>query len=234
MYRRLIVVALLAGASRAIAAQDALLIPSDREANAQVTQIVTSAEASGLPTNAIIGKVRYGVTVKAKPSNIVAAARAIAARLEAARTALAPNPSQLEIERGADALAEKATPKELMTVRRASGSQSLVVPLSVLTQLLANKVKLARATEIVTELIRRGATSPQLTALGNAVQEDVGAGRLANVAVEDRARGLTAVLAAEPGLGGDKVSAPAPADFSGGFLNAGQPKSGPPKPPKRP
>ena len=230
------VVALITGASRAIAAQDTRLIPSDREANAQVAQIVASVEASGLPTSAIVGKVRFGVNVtRAKPRDIVAAARALAERLELARTALAPNPSQLEIERGADALAEKATPKELKTVRRASGSQSLVVPLSVLTQLLANKVELSRATKIVTELIARGATSPQLTALGNAVQEDVGAGRLANVAVEDRARGLTAVLAAEPGqlLGGDKVSvaAPAPSDLFG--TSSSQPKSGS-RPPRRP
>jgi len=234
MYRRLIVGALIAAASRVTAAQETILIPSDREANAQVAQIVASAEAAGLPTNPIVGKVRFGVTVtRAKPSDIVAAARALAERLELARTALEPNPSQPEIEAGANALAEKATPKELKTVRRASGNRSVVVPLSVLTQLLVSKVKLSRATEIVTDLIKRGATTPQLVALGNDVQEDVGVGRPANVAVEDRARGLTAVLAAEPGLGGDKVTA-APADINGAFLNAGQPKSGPPKPPKRP
>ena len=235
MYRRLMVVASLVGASRPIAAQENLLIPSDREASAQVAQIVAAADASGLPTNLIVGKVRYGVTFKSKPSKIVAAARSVVERLELARTALAPNPSQLEIERGADALAEKATPDALRAVRHASGRQPVLVPLGVLTQLITSKVPVKRATEIVVDLIKRGATEMQLATLGNDVQEDVGAGRLANVAVEDRARGLTAVLAAEPGLGGDKVSAPAPADVSGLFgTSSSQPKSSPPRPPRRP
>lgn len=231
MYRRLIVLGSFVGASRAIAAQETFLIPSDREASAQVAQIVASAEASGLPTNAIVGKVRYGVTMKSKPSKIVAAAQLVVERLEVARIALAPSPSQLEIERGADALAEKATPDALKAVRRASGRQSVLVPLGVLTQLITSKVPVKRATEIVIDLIKRGATEMQLATLGNDVQEDVGAGRLANVAVEDRARGLTAVLAAEPGLGGDKVTVSAPADVGASFT---QPRSSPPRPPKRP
>jgi hypothetical protein len=234
-YRRLIVVALIACASRAIAAQDTVLIPSDREANAQVAQIVASAEAAGLPTNAIVGKVRYGVNVmRSKPSAIVAAARALAERLELARVALEPNPSQPEIEAGANALAEKATPDALKAVRSASGRQPVLVPLGVLTQLVTSKVPVKRATEIVVELIKRGATGWQLATLGNDVQQDVRVGRPAMVAVEDRARGLTAVLAAEPGLlGGDKVnvSAPAPSDLFG--TSSSQPKSGP-RPPKRP
>jgi len=234
MYRCLSVVALIAAASRVTAAQETVLIPSDREANAQVAQIVASAEASGLPTNPIVGKVRYGVTVRrSKPSDLVAAARTVAERLEVARASLEPNPSRLEIEAGASAL-EWATPDALKAVRRASGTRPVVVPLGVLTQLITSNVPVKRATEIVTELIKRGATTPQLVALGNDVQQDVEAGRPANAAVADRARGLTAVLAAEPGLGGDKLTA-APADVSnGGFLSAGQPKSGPPKPPKRP
>lgn len=237
MYRRLMVVALLVGASRAIAAQDtALLIPSDREASAQVAKIVASAEAAGLPTNPIVGKVQYGVRVarpKPSASAIVASASRVAARLEVARTALEPNASPLEIEAGANALSEKATPEALKAVRRASGNRPVDVPLSVLTQLLSSNVKLERATEIVTDLIKRGATPPQLTALGNDVADDARLGTAGAAAAEVRVRGLIAVLAARgASFGGDKVSVTAPA-VGDGFINSST-RSSPPPPPRRP
>jgi hypothetical protein len=234
MYRRLMAVVLLVGASRAVAAQDtALLIPNDREASAQVVRIVASAEAAGLPTNPIVGKVQYGVRVaRSKPSVIVASASQVAARLELARTALEPNASQLEIEAGANALAEKATPAALMAVRRASGNRPVVVPLSVLTQLLSSKVKLERATEIVTDLIKRGATTPQLVALGNDVADDARLGTPGAAAAEVRVRGLIAVLAARGVSFGDKVSVTAPAVGDG--FNTTNTRGSPPPPPRRP
>src|SRR5262245_5288760 len=211
MSRRLMVVAFVVAGSHAVAAQEnTLLIPSDREASAQVARIVASADAAGLPTNPIVGKVRYGVNVtRSKPRDLVAAARLVAGRLEIARASLEPSPSKPEIEAGASAIAEKATPDALRAVRRASGPRPVVVPLGVLTQLLTSKVSVKRATEIVTDLIKRGATPEQLAELGRDVGA-FGSGEAAVAAAELRVRGLLAVIAAQGGSSGAiLLSAPA-------------------------
>lgn len=233
MYRRLVVAGLIVGSSRMLAAQEnANLIPSDREASAQVAKIVANAEASGLPTAPIVGKVQYGVVFRSKPDRIVAAANAVAARLEVAREALAPNPSAAEIAAGADALAEKATPEALRAVRRASGRRAVDAPLGVLAQLLAdpNKVPLSRATAIVTELLRKNATPVQLTALGNNVASDVGGGMSALASLDVRAQGLIAVLAAPGGATAADFTVAAP----GTPAVSGPIRANPPTPPKRP
>ena len=229
MYRRLMVVAFVVGGSHAVAAQEnTLLIPGDREASAQVARIVASAEAAGLPTNPIVGKVRYGVNItRSKPRDLVAAARAVAERLEIARASLEPSPSHPEIEAGASALAEKATPDALRAVRRASGNRPVVEPLGLLTVLLTSKVTVKRATEIVTDLIKRGVTPQQLVALSNDVGA-FGSGESAVAAAEIRVRGLIAVLAAQGGSATAAFVAPT-IDFTIKGANAG-----PPVPPRRP
>lgn len=237
MFSRIAVSVLVVSASQSVAAQEtAVFFPNDREANAQVVKILADAGAAGLPTNPIVGKVQFGLSVpRAKPAAIVAVASAVAARLEAARDALAPNATQSEIEAGANALSEKATPDALRAVRRASGSKPVVVPLGVLTQLLSSKVRLDRATEIVTDLIRRNATPNQLVALGNEVAADVATGRDASAAIDLRARGLIAVLAAPGGAAAaaasdvlTTVGAPGPTNGAGG------PRQTPPTKPPRP
>jgi hypothetical protein len=233
MYRRLMVVAVVVGGSHAVAAQEnTLLIPSDREASAQVARIVASAEAAGLPTNPIIGKVRYGVNItRSKPRDLVAAARAVAERLEIARASLEPSPSKPEIEAGASALAEKATPDALKAVRRASGTRPVAEPLGLLTVLLTSRVSVKRATEIVTDLIKRGATPQQLTALSNDVGT-FGSGEAAVAAAELRVRGLNAVLAAQGGSTADHVLAPTADGFS--LKGPSAASAGSPPPPRRP
>jgi hypothetical protein len=227
------VVAVVVGGSHAVAAQEnTLLIPSDREASAQVARIIASAEAAGLPTNPIVGKVRYGVIrTRSKPRDLVAAARSVAERLEIARASLEPSPSKPEIEAGANALAEKATPDALKAVRQASGTRPVVVPLGVLTQLLTSKVTVKRATEIVTDLIKRGATPEQLAALGSDIGA-FGSGEAAVAAAELRVRGLNAVLAAQGGSTADHVLAPAADGFS--LKGPSAASAGSPPPPRRP
>lgn len=235
MYRRLVVAVSLVASSRMLAAQEnAYVIPSDREASAQVAKIVANAEAAGLPTAPIASIVGKGVVFRSNPDRIVAAAGAVAARLEVAREALGPNPTAAEIAAGADALAEKATPDALRAVKRASAGRGVESALGVLAQLLAdpNKVPLPRATAIVTELVRKNATPAQLVALGNDVTADAGRGTSALASLDVRAQGLIAVLAA-PGGGTatavDLANAPTLGASSGGGV-----RPSPQKPPKRP
>ena len=194
-------VALVASLARVASAQDTLLLPGDRDASAELARIVSAARDAGLPVDPILGKVSYGVVVvHAPPQRIVAAVRALAARLEIARDALAPRPTPGDIATGADALEFGATKAELRAVRTASGDQPVSTPLGVLAQLVASGVNAKRAAQIVTDLIKRHASTAQLVALGADVNADVASGAQATAALDTRLRGLTAVLAPPGGV----------------------------------
>lgn len=192
---------------------------ADPEANAELTSIVSATREAGLPIEPILSKVQYAIVVAHAPApRIVAAARAIASRLETAREALAPQPSGLDIAAGADALgAPGVDPKQLRAVRAASPKQSVAVPLGLLAQLVSSGVAPAKATVSVIDLIKRGASPEQLATLGNNVNSDVASGEAAMKALDVRLRGLNAVLA--PGAG-----SPAAADLPGAAM------TGPKKP----
>jgi hypothetical protein len=190
-------VMLLACAVRVAAAQDtSALISGDREASAELSRIVETTRQGGLPVDPILAKVRYAVLVAhAPPPKIVAAARAVAGRLEEARNALAPHPTPPDIAAGEDALSSGVSPAALQDIRKANPSRPVAVPLGVLAQLVANGVPEKRAAKIVTDLIRRGATAEQLVALGNEVNADVALGTVAANALDLRMSRLNAVLA---------------------------------------
>jgi hypothetical protein len=198
----------------AAAAQGASPLVADREANAQLTSIVSATREAGLPIEPILSKVQYGVVVAhAPPTRIVAAARAIAARLETARQALAPQPSDADIINGADALGAGVEPKGLQAIRAASPRQSVAVPLGVLAQLVSSGVEAPKAIASVIELIKRGASPQQFVALGSGVNSDIASGERAANALDVRLRGLNAVLA--PGGAGVAAAADAPGITTG-------------------
>ena len=191
----------IAGAARTARAQDSVSqLAADRETAVQLARIVDSARALGLPTDPIVAKIRRGALLRTPPERIVVVARAVATRLAEARVALAPAPTAAEIAAGADALSVAGvTSDALRAVRSARPDKPVAVPIGVLTQLVASGVPAKRATEIVTDLIKRGANNVQLVALGNDVDFDIGRGARATAALDVRLRGLTAVLAPSSG-----------------------------------
>jgi hypothetical protein len=197
----------LACAARAATAQDISGLIADREASAELAKIVAAVRQNGLPLEPILAKVQYAVMVRAPAPRIVAAARAIAARLEDARAALAPHPTPLDITEGEKALGAGVSAKSLQDVRRVSANKPYLVPLGVLAQLVASKVPEQQATKYVMDLIKRGATADQLAALGNDVNADVTLGRAATSALEMRMNRLNAVLGA-PGSNADAATVP--------------------------
>ena len=197
----------LISAARAAASQDVPLLGSDREASAELAKIVAAAQESGLPVDPILAKARYGVTVHAPASRIVAAARAVAKRLEDARSALAPQPTANDIAAGENALGSEISRKSLQEIRKVSPHKPVAVPLGVLAQLVANKVPEKKAVKYVTELIKHGATDQQVADLGNDVNAEVKLGSSAVDALEMRMNRLNAVLGA-PGANGDAASVP--------------------------
>jgi hypothetical protein len=182
---------------RAANAQDtaSLLVP-DRTAAAEVAKIVETTRSKGLPVDPILAKVRYAVLVAhASPPRIVAAAQAIAGRLEVARDALRPRDSATDIAAGEGALSYGVPKSVLMDMRRTSTEPSIAVPLGALAQLVASGVTVKRASEIVTSLIKRGATGQQLAVFSNDVNSDVGVGGRPDDALNVRMHMLSAALA---------------------------------------
>jgi hypothetical protein len=233
MSSRVLLLGMMFGVSGSAFAQEpSFMIPNDREASAQVAGILASARDAGLPTKPIVGKVNYGVNVmRSKPNDIVRSVSIVKTRLETARTALQPNPSEQEITEGANALGESATVENLRDVRKAGRGRSVAAALGLLTQLLASKVPPQLATEKVTDLLRRGATGEQLVAMGNDVSSDVRNGSQVLASLDVRWHNLIAALAAPNGTAsavGDKFS------LSGATDPRSTSATPPPPPPKRP
>jgi hypothetical protein len=135
MMRRLMLGGLLVAAiAPAVLAQDSTsLIDGDRAASADLAKIIDGTRAKGLPVDPILTYIRFGVLVAhAPPGRIVAAARAMATRLEEARSALAPNPSLVDIAAGEGALSANVSSRSLQDIRKVSGKRPLAVPLGLL------------------------------------------------------------------------------------------------------
>ena len=198
MRRVLLFVALLgtAAAAHSAAAQDsAAMAGLDRASAAQVARIVDVTRSRGLPVDPILSKVRFALVVHAPPAKIVATAQAVATRLEAARDVVAPHASPSDIAAGEEALSFDVPRDVLRKIVHASPDRPVAVPIGVLTQLVVSGVPAAKAGDIVTELIKRGATPAQLVALGNDVNADVQSGAKAGESADIRMRGLTPLLA---------------------------------------
>jgi hypothetical protein len=164
----------LAFAVHSAAAQDSLRFTGpDVETSRQVSQIIQSAAAAGLPASHIAAKAQFAVLVRAPGPKVVETARAVAARLEVARQSIAPHQLANDIVNAEEALSYNVPADILRRISEASPKAPIAVPLSVLTQLVATRVPVNRAGEIVLDMVRRGATPTQLQALGNDVDADV-------------------------------------------------------------
>lgn len=170
-YAGVIAVAIVAGAAQA---QDSLrFVGSDATTSREVSQIIEAAAAQRLPAGLILSKARFAMAVRTPGPKIVETARAMAARLAVAREAIAPHELESDLAGAEAALSYNVPPKILQRISLASPKNPIAVPLGVLTQLVADRVPADRAGEIVTELLKRGATTTQLAKLGNDVEADV-------------------------------------------------------------
>jgi len=178
-------VAALIVAVHSATAQDSLRFTGpDAETSRQVAQVVQAAAAAGLPASQIVAKANLAVLVRAPGPKIVETARAVAARLEIARSSIKPHELANDIVNAEEALSYDAPPEILHQISLASPKAPIAVPLSVLTQLVVTRVPVDRAGQIVLAMLRRGATPAQLQALGNGVDADV---RLLGAAALDAA-----------------------------------------------
>jgi len=155
-----------------------------------LTAIIDSARVAGLPSEPLIDKALEGASKRASPERIVLAVRNFAGDLGAARRALGAEASEQELVAGVGALRAGAAESALRRLKAARGAQSALLPLAVLSDLVAQGTPVDRAAEAVIGLAERGGTEAQFREL----PASRGRGH-------DRAGGTTGAPAVQPSTG---------------------------------
>ena len=201
MIRRLIVstAALLLVGSASAEAQDSLLASRlDADALRQMSAIIDSARAAGLPTEPLLDKAREGVLKRAPGALIVTQVRKRAGQLGSAQTALFPA-TDAEILAGADAINWGVPQSTLREIRRVRSSSELTVPIGVLADLVGRGVQLDTASAVVIALARSDMRDNDMIRFRQVVERDIALGLLPAAAAMTRAEATGAdMLAGSP------------------------------------
>jgi hypothetical protein len=173
-YRWLVLsAALLALSPSFLSAQDHRLSERlDPATASRVQQLVDSARTIGLPSEPLVQKALEGSTMGASGDRIRAAVEALLRQLGRAREALGTGASEAELTAGAGALRAGVSPASLAELHRLRYRQSLVVPISVLADIVAEGVSPTQATKEVFELAREGQPDEKFVALRKRVQSE--------------------------------------------------------------
>ena len=194
---------LVVAGARAGAQQEGRLASiRDDATRSVVMEQLSLAREHGVPLEPLVAKAFEGVAKRASTASIRAAMDALQKRLRRARDLLAPSPTLDELTAGADALYVGVPEKTLRQMRQAAPRRSIAVELGVLTELVARDVPAKKASKMVLELMARGATSAQLTALNSAVQSDVAAGLTPEAALDRHGSGILSLLPPPPAVSG--------------------------------
>lgn len=196
----------------------------DSSSRSLLKPVLSRAADRGLPVQALIDKAAEGILRGVSSERIVKAVIALEERLTTAHVALAPS-SHADILAGADALAVGVHPNTLRAMRRQIPKAPIMIPLAVLTQLVAQGVEQSRATDIVFELLKRGVTHQQLLALRESVNSDIIAGKSAASAIDDRVAVILTALGRE-GSPGYSVSGAISSDVVGSQAFSSKSKKG--------
>lgn len=152
-------------------AQDARLAERlDAGTAASVQQLVDSAGRAGLPTEPLVQKALEGGTLGASGERIVAAVEALHGQLGRARAALGGDVTEGELTVAAGALRAGLEPTALRRLQSLRSGQPLVVPIAVLTDLVAEGVPPELATRSVLDLARNGRPDDEFVALRRQLQ----------------------------------------------------------------
>ena len=163
-------------ASASMAADARLSERLDATTAAEVGRIVDDARAHGLPAEPLISKALEGAAKHAPGERIVAVVRAQAEAFDGARTALGGSSSETEIVAGAAALLAQVPGDSLARLRAERPHQSLVIPLVVLSDLVARRVPANTASSAVLLAARAGARDADLLRLRERIERDIAAG----------------------------------------------------------
>lgn len=164
----LVVAGLLFGAPALLSAQDRRLADRlDPITAGAVQRLVDSARTTGLPPEPLVQKALEGKTLGASGERIRAAVGALYEQLTQARAALGSSATDAEVTAGAGAIRAGVPPDTLRRLRSLRAGHSLVVPISVLTDLMAEGTPPDRAYRSVFDLARDGRPDDDFLALRN-------------------------------------------------------------------
>ena len=173
------------------AAQDKrLLARLDSVTAAGVTRLADSVQAVGLPADPLIGVALEGAGRGAPSDRILAAVRAYAAALGAAREQLGNVAVGDEIVSAAGVIVAGVPAGVLADYRAARPASRLTVPLVVLADLIARGVPADTAATALGAALRSGASDDQLAEFRRRVERDIAAGARPSTAMSIRRRDL--------------------------------------------
>ena len=137
---------------------------------------VDRAAAEGVPSEPLVLKALEGAAKGATRDKIQAAIRRNAQAMREALRALGPRTSEAELTAGAGALLAGAPVDSLRSLRAARGDSSIVVPLVVMTDLLARRVPARQAADVVVASWRGGVSAAALLEMREWVYRDIQSG----------------------------------------------------------
>ena len=130
-----------------------------------VQHLVDSARTAGLPAEPLVQKALEGNTLGASGERIRAAVAALYGQLGRARAALGSSATDAEVTAGAGAIRAGVPADTLQRLRTLRSGRSLVVPISVLTDLMTEGTPPDRAYRSVFDLARDGRPDDDFLAL---------------------------------------------------------------------
>ena len=167
----LALVLLLAASPAALRAQDRRLGERlDPVTATAVQRLVDSARVAGLPTEPLVQKALEGSTLGAGGDRIRTAVASLYGQLSRARDALGSGASEPELTAAASAIRAGVPADTLRQLQTLRSGRSLVVPISVLTDLVAEGTPLDRASSSVFDLARAGRPDDDFVALRRKVE----------------------------------------------------------------
>jgi hypothetical protein len=191
-----VVVASAAGAQASSVVETGQWSPSLRE---RVERIADSAKAQRLPTEPLYSKAAEGVLKGADESRIVQAVSGLARDLRDARSALGASATDAELVAGASVIhsgMDVSTLRKFVAKREARPQgESFVMPLVVLSDLLARHVTQDVAMSSLSNLLDHGARDAELTSLRRDIERDISGGQTPDAAARIR---TDAALAGRP------------------------------------
>ena len=177
MHRSAAVLALLAVGTSPLHGQDRRLVERlDPVTSTAVQHLVDSARALQLPAEPLVQKALEGSTLGAGGDRIRSAVGALLGQLAQARQALGPAVTDAELTAGAGALRAGLGAETLRRLRALREGRPLVIPLSVLTDLVAEGMTAELAARSVFDLARTGRPDDDFVALRRRVQTELRSG----------------------------------------------------------
>jgi hypothetical protein len=164
----------------------------------RVDRIADSAKAQHLPTEPLYSKAAEGVLKGADEARIIQAVAGLAHDLRDARAALGSSATDAEMVAAASVIhsgMDVPTLRKFFTKREGRPqSESFVMPLVVLSDLLARHVTQDVAMSSLSNLLERGAKDAELTSLRRDIERDISGGQAPDVAARLRTDAALATL----------------------------------------